>query len=371
MNIAEQIIDWLFRERLKVDDRWSYLLPTGFTWWAGDCAQTVEILGEETGPQGEPGYLLCVRTEVLCELDLTDAALEAINAIPMRAASMAGPVYDVHARRLDLWSQVRVTDDNGDWLRHLLAAAAVAQLAEVRVLAPAMADATGARLATSAHPESGPRTSAAEMATAAGLFVSSGDLPCAWSEAEFRDAADVAGAPFVSASAAGRRLVAELPFGNTTSQCRILGDQPHPLYGSGLLLVQSFPVDIRRSHPSGVEGPPESDGVRLALSLNAADLTGTPSGYGLGSYAHADGVIHFSGFLPNAVHRPGLMRALVSSAAARAQVMAARFVDGRWDGDRYSLDPAVLNRYTEQRREAAPVIERPRGCPMMRANAGG
>ena len=41
-NIAEEIIDWLFKEQLQIDEQWSYLLPTGFTWWADQYAQTVE-----------------------------------------------------------------------------------------------------------------------------------------------------------------------------------------------------------------------------------------------------------------------------------------------------------------------------------------
>ena len=42
--------------------------------------------------------------------------------------------------------------------------------------------------------------------------------------------------------------------------------------------------------------------------------------------------------------------------------MAARFVDGRWDADRYSLDPAVLERRMQQQLATAPVVERP-GLP--------
>ena len=363
VNIAEETIEWLYREQLGIDEQWSYLLPTGFTWWSDQYAQTVEFLGQETGPNGECGYLVSVRTELLRELDLTETALEEINSLPMRAASMAGPVYDVAARRLDLWSMVRVTDDNGGWLRFLLAAAAVTQLAEARLLAPVLAEATGALPATSEHPESGMRTAGGGINSAASVFVRSGDEQCAWSDAEFRDAVDNPALPVPSASADGRRFSADFPFGDKTSQCRILGDQAHPLYGNGLLVLQIFPV--------GQAAPSESDGVKLALSLNAADLTGAPTGYGLGSYAYADGLIHFSGFVPNALHRRGLLGALVASCAARAQAMAARFADGHWDADRYSLDPAVLSRRLEERRATAPVIERPRGCPMMRATTGG
>ena len=43
-NIAEEIIDWLCTEQLRIDEQWSHLLPTGFTWWADQYAQTVEIV---------------------------------------------------------------------------------------------------------------------------------------------------------------------------------------------------------------------------------------------------------------------------------------------------------------------------------------
>ncbi len=363
MNVAEEIIDWLASEQLRIDEQWSYLLPTGFTWWADQYAQTVEIVGEETGPNGETGYLICVRTELLRDLDLTEAALGEINALPMRCASLAGPVYDVEARRLDLWSLVRVTEDNGSWMRFLLGSAAVIQLAEARILAPVLATAVEALPASSTHPESGARTVPDEMAFAAGVLAGSGDQPCAWTESEFGDAAAeyMNRPPAAVATIEGHGITVELPFGENTSLCRIVGDQPHPLYGNGLLLLQSFPVSA----------PSENDGVRLALSLNAADLTRRISGYGLGSYAYADGQIHFTAFVPNALHKPGLLANLYQSCAARGQSMAARFTDGQWDPDAYTLDAEVLERRRRQQRETAPTLERPmRGCPMARAQTG-
>ena len=363
MNIAEEIIDWLATDQLRIDERWSYRLPTGLTWWADQFAQTVEITREETGPNGETGYLVCVRTELLRELDLTEAALAEINALPMRCASMAGPVYDPEARRLDLWSLARVTEDNGSWMRFLLGAAAVLQLAETRMTAPVLARATAALPAISEHPESGARAVPDQMAFAAKVFANGGEAPCAWTGAEVRAVADhyTAGSPSpVVAGADG--ITVEFPFGESTSECRLLTDQPHPLYGNGLLVLQSFPA-----HTS-----PETEGIKLALSLNAADLTHRLTGYGFGSYAWADDRVHFTAFLPNTLHKPGLLPNLISSCAARAQAMEARFAEGQWDGDAYSLDPAVLARRRQQRQAAAPTLERPmRGCPMARANTGG
>lgn len=358
MNVAEQTIDWLRTEQLRAGEEWSYLLPTGFSWWADRYLQTIEIVGEETGPAGETGYLVCVRTELLRDLDLTDTALEQLNALPMRCAALSGPVYDVPARRLDLWSLVRVTDDNGAWIRYLLGAAAVTQLAEVRLIAPVLAEAVGAKPAASDHPESGPRTVPDQMAFAAGTFVSSGDEPSAWLGTEFAEAADTSLNRGETVDGGGVRV--DFPFGTEVSECRLVADQPHPLYGNGLLILQRFPISV----------PSETDGIRMALSLNAADLTRQVNGYGLGSYAYADGTLHFTGFLPDALHRPGLLGNLYASCSARAQMMAARFTEGTWEADAFSLDAAVLARRAERRRAEEPAVERPlRGCPMMRAAA--
>ena len=362
MNVAEETIDWLAGEQFRIDDRWSYLVPTGFTWWPDQYAQTVEIVREQTGPRGETGYLVCVRTELLRDLDLTDSALAEINALSMRCASMSGPVYDAAARRLDLWSMARMHDDNGPWMRHLIAAAAVTQIAEARSLAQILAERTGALPATSGHPEGGLRTSPDRILSAAVDFVGSGEEPCAWTEDEFSDTVGRHMIGIPGATAAGRGFTVDIPFGAETSRLRVTGDQPHPLYGNGLLVLQRFPV----------RSGSEAEGIRLALSLNAADLTREHTGYGFGSYAYADGDVYFTGFVPNALHRPGLLANLYHSGAARVQAMAARFVEGGWDPEAYSLDAAVLARRQAEREAARPAAEpAPRGCPVMRAKTGG
>lgn len=362
MNVAEETVNWLAAEKFGTDEQFSYLLPTGFTWWPDEYAQTVEILREQTGPRGETGYLVCVRTELLRDLDLTDAALAEINGLSMRYAAMSGPVYDPPARRLDLWSLARVHDDNGPWMRDLLAGAAVTQIAEARMLAPVLAERTGALTATSGHPESGLRTSPDRIVSAAVDFVNAGGQPCAWSEAEFRDTVSRHMIGIPGATAGGRGFTVDVPFGGRTSRLQVLGDQPHPLYGSGLLVLQRFPVNAE----SDVEG------IRLALSLNAADLTREHTGYGFGSYTYADGDIHFTGFVPNALYKPGLLANLYHSGAARCQAMTARFAEGGWDAEAYSLDAAVLARRQAEREAAVPAAEpAPRGCPMTRARTGG
>ena len=362
VNVAEQTIDWLFDERFGIGEDWSYRIPTGFTWWADRYAQTVEIVGQQSTPDGQTGYLIAVRTELLTDLDLTDDALAAIGGVAMRCAAMSGPVYDVEARRLDVWSLARVHDANAAWIRDLIGAAATTQLAEARALAPLLAERTGARAAVSGHPQCGMREVPDEMAYAAAALVAAGDRPCAWPESEFAELAarEVPGKPRVHAHGAGFHVT--FGFGDGVSECSVRGDQPHPVYGNGLLVLQRFEVPAAS----------ESEGIALALSLNAADLTAEPTGHGFGSYVWADGAIHFSGFVSNALHRPGLLANSYLSCAARAAAMAARFAEGQWDAEAYSLDAGVLTRRRGELAASTPALAPPmRGCPMMRARSEG
>jgi hypothetical protein len=188
MNVGEQVVDWLFSTQLQVDEEWSVRTPTGFTWWADKNAQTIEIVAEETAPDGEIGYLVSVRTEMLRGVELTDAALAALNDGPMRRAAMSGPVYDIDARTVSLCALALVSADIAPWMRILLSAAAVLQIGEARSLGPALALSVGAQQAVSGHPHNGIRPAADQMAFAARLFSEVGKAPCRWPEAEFRDA---------------------------------------------------------------------------------------------------------------------------------------------------------------------------------------
>jgi hypothetical protein len=98
MNTGMKTIEWLFSEQLQVDDKWSVRTPNGFRWWADRNEQTVEVVGQETGPDKEIDYLVSVRTELLRCLHLGDRELKGMNALLMAFASMAGPVYDQEAK---------------------------------------------------------------------------------------------------------------------------------------------------------------------------------------------------------------------------------------------------------------------------------
>jgi hypothetical protein len=330
MNVGEQVVDWLYSTQLQVDDEWSIRTPTGFTWWADENAQTIEIVGEETAPDGETGYLVSVRTEMLHGVELTDAALAALNDGPMGWAAMSGPVYDLDARTLNSCALALVSADIAPWMRILLSAAAVLQIGEARSLGPALALSVGARQAISGHPHNGIRPTPDQIAFTAGIFIEGGRAPCRWPEAEFRDAVDeyMMQPPSIGATSGGVGFTVEFPFGDGSSLCQVSGDQPHLLYGNGLLVLQRFPYDAGS----------QADGIKLALSLNTADLVQEMTGYGLGSYVYDDGMLSFTGFYPNELYHPGTLPNIYFSCANRAHATAVRLLNREWDADAFSLD---------------------------------
>ena len=238
VNAGEQSIDWLYREQLQVDDEWSIRTPTGFTWWADQNAQTVEVLGAQAGPDGQSGYLVSVRTDLLTDLDLSDDALDQLNDGPMRFAALAAPVYDRDARTLSLHSLGRVHDENAEWMSMVLGSAAVLQIGEARLLGPALAEGLGARAAHSGHPQRGLRPTPDEMIYAVTVFLEEGKAACQWPEAEFTETVNqfMMAPPSIGASSDGRQFVVEFPFGDRSSLCQVMGTQPHPLYGNGLFV---------------------------------------------------------------------------------------------------------------------------------------
>jgi hypothetical protein len=324
MNAGEKTIDWLFREQLLVDPEWSTKLPTGFTWWADRHAQTIEIVGTKTSEDGETAYLISTRTELLRNLELTDKASARINALLMRFASMAGPVFDEKTGTLSLCSLVRVHESIREWMSALISAASVLQIAEARIMAAELAKVFNAESAESGHPDNGERPVPDELAEiVANLIAPVGRQRCRWLHEEFEQVVNdyMQAPPCLLATNGELSFTAEFPFGEGSSLFRGTGRDPHPRYGNGLLLIQSF----------GAGDFSEKEGVRLALSLNAVELTKNPAGYGFGSYSYHKGCIHFTSFLPNAVYRQGLLPNFYYAAASRAYQMSKVPKDADWE----------------------------------------
>ena len=337
MNAGEQVLDFLYATQLQVDDEWAVRTPTGFIWWAGYNAQIVEIIGEQTSPEGQTGYLISIRTEMVSDLDLTDDVLTDLNEGLMQAASMSGPVYDAERRTLSLCTLVRVHDEIVPWMKMLLSTAAILQLADVQFFAEEIAANHGGELAISGHPDSGIREHPDEMMYAAvRIFSEANREPLRLQESDFEGVVTqyMMQPPSVGASAGGMGLTVEFPFGDVSSLCQFFGDQDHPLHGNGLLIVQRFPY----------RAASVADGIRLALELNREYLTENTLSYGFGSYVYVDDMICFNGFIPNLLLRAGVVPSMYFSCANRAREMSGHLTGEDWDENSFSLDRSAVVR---------------------------
>ena len=315
---------------MKIDEKWSVRNDNGFEWWADKNAQTIEIIGEEESPEGEKAYLISIRTDFLFSVELNEKNLKIINTLMMPYAHMAGPVYNHDAKTLSLCSLVRVHEGISEWINPLISVASVLQIGEVRIMGAEYSKLLNAKEAISGHPDNGVRSEPDEMAEVIATFISPmGKEPCKWSEDEFQEAVDnyMQKPPSLMATGGGLGFTVEFPFGEQSSLCRVNGKEAHPRLGNGLLLIQSFPVS----------GYTDVEGTKLALSLNATELTEQPFGYGFGSYSYEKNLIHFTSFYPNAIYRSGLLVNIYYSCSNRAEAMSVHLEESEWTQD--SFDP--------------------------------
>jgi len=331
MNSGEELVAWLYRSTLQVDDKWAVQTEHGFTWWAHRHAQTVDVLGEENSPEGYAAWTVSVRTEVLNALTVDDQAATTLNHGLMANPSLAGFVFDDEAHTLSLCSVVAVHVGNLNWIRSLVGMAAALQLYESAQVASKLATDLGAENAVSGHPSSGVRwiPDNIQLFVVPSVVAPSGAEPCQWPSEEFSEVIRqcMGQPPALLATDGGQGLTVEFPYGVQSSLCEMKGDDPHPIYGNGLSVVQSFPVD----HLS------EAEGARLALSLNKVDLGRQASGYGFGSYSFTGSLIQFRTFLPNVLYRSGLLPSLYSAAAQRARAMSVLLAGKDWTSDSFNI----------------------------------
>lgn len=337
IDTETQTLEWLYSRQLKIDEEWACIYPHAIRWWSGPIAQTIEIIDQEEGPGGCTGYWVSVRTDLLEDCAFNSDDLGKINSLLMCFASLAGPVYDQDSETLSLCSIVRVYELISPWVNPLLGMAAAMQLGEAYALNRALAEALGVRPAISSHPINGLRQERDEITyvTEALILPASGESS-EWTKAEFRQSFDLhfkRRSDAVGSVGSGGMTV-EFPFGDNTSLCQLVASQPHPRYGNGLLVLQTFPVRVGS----------ESEGVRLAFELNAEEFSMNAHGHGLGSYAFRDGFLRFTAFYPNLAYREGILANLCVYCASRARHIALKMTGVDWTGARLHSRVSPLKR---------------------------
>ena len=338
MSTGPRVLEWLRTTLLQHDAQWVEATPRGFRWWPHQQAQTLEVIGQELGPDGAVVDLVQVRTALLRELDLDVEALEVLQAVALRTAGMAGPVYDAERRTLDLCSLARVSAETAAWMQRLLGMAALLQLRDAWWGTAALAEALGAVPAHSAHPVHGPRAEAdARIAEALVVIATEGRAPSRWAGEELARLAetDLTCSPALTGFGDERGFTVEFPHGaDTASLCEVATHQPHPWYGQGLALRQRFPVTLTT---------PEA-GWRLALELNARALGQVPMGYGFGSFGYEADTLTFHAFLPNAIQQRGVVANLYRSCAERARLLSVLLTGVDWTAESFDRGRSAMGR---------------------------
>lgn len=320
MTADDQLLLWLYRDQLQVDDNWSIKHPNGFSWWAHEYRQDVACVAQICDHEGDWAYLMSISTDVVVDIP-ENANLESVlGELANDQADLAGFVYDLRERTLRLHSLMRVHDGIRPWAQRLLSVAAVSQLHQAEQLAETLAVATGGKPAASRHPIRGARKGSYrdDMAeVAACLFPQHGEELSRWGKDSFEQAVFYAAEMRlgeVEITDAGMRL--EFNRSGLVSSLVVNPQFRHPEYGHGLLLSQRIPYEV----------PAPEKGVRLCMALNALHLAEYPAGYGLGTYAFRDGAIFFQSFIPNMGFIRGDLVNFVLSAGERHETLAELLV---------------------------------------------
>ena len=218
--------------------------------------------------------------------------------------------------------------------------ASILQIGEAKRLVEKLAGLTGATNDTSGHPINGVRPQEDDLAQIIQtLVIPWGKEPNRWTEKEFVEVekTNMQKPPSVGATSDAHGCTVEFPFGKQSSLCCFIGNQPHPYYGNGLLVLQSF-------HISKIS---REEGLKVALSLNEIELLNNPSGYGLGSYTYKDGLLHYASFFTNMGYRYGLLSNLYFNCAERARFISLKLLNQDWDASTFSpnLHQSAFSRF--------------------------
>lgn len=320
-DVGPEAVERLF-DLMRIDEEWSVRGSRAFRWWGHRQCQEVSA-GPAVRSEGIVICRLQARTAVVRDVPLSDS-LELLVASLSAQAALNAIVLDRAARKVFLSSHLVLHRETLDWGVSLFGSAAATQAVEAVLLAGLLSSMGFGEPEETPHPLSGARPEPDEMLSVVGqVFAPVGRHPSRFPAAEFEEIGQDRDGPSVLTNASGASLTAELPFtGSTPSVLRFArrnaGEDPgepetalfqatakeeHPRYGSGCLLLLSLPR--AGTTPEAVN------------QLNLAEATGQFVGYGLGAWCVSDGTAVHACFLPSAVYRPGLLKALMLDRAGR------------------------------------------------------
>lgn len=321
-EVGVRLLDFLYRS-MQIDEEWSVREDSRFTWWGYNLAQRVwadaVAYGEKTsvGVQAE--------TDILCDVPDTEETASLIDSLN-HYASLSAWVWDKERRQVKLVCSLRCDEENVVSLKGLLASAVAIQCADAHRAAGRLAGMLQCKLNVSHHPENGPRPAPDEMLLVREqLFAATPGEPSPFTEQNFAQVAQWL-RNSILATHSERGLTAEFPFWGDipvvvqriqrrsqirrmTSLLQVDCRSPHPILGSGLLMLLRLPVTCE-----------EGVGPELGRALNAAEAAERNLFSQLGGWCWDPdvGVPTFASFVPAAPYHAGMLYWLVQHMAGRS-----------------------------------------------------
>lgn len=322
-------------ELLRIDEHWLVDKGNGFTWWAGEFAQTVWT---DAGLyfNGQSTYRLHAETDLLRgrgKEHLYETAIER----EMDQCSLSSVIYDIDDDTFKLHCSAFVTTDNVHWLQKAFLAGVALQVAEATTIGHNLATAIGGVPATSAHPTAGIRTDAhPDLDLVQRFFKPLGAQRSRWTDAvEWqrmertmeREAQEF----FCDHRSHLRATFAWTCTPSSTIILEVNSEEPHPVLGNGLHFTLTVPLKIAEEHVA-----------RLALELNLYERREWKRCHMLGSWSCHDGQLAYRSFVPNTVYNPELLPELALSMAVRAQWTDEFFQEKKRQAMQPAAPPAAV-----------------------------
>ena len=218
--------------------------------------------------------------------------------------------YDAATRSIESVQSGIVHEQTLDWRPELLAAGFIIQLCHAEEDAPALRRVLGGRLASSRHPSRGRRKEPDDMLNVVwavfrprgagpSLFANKFEFDTICEQTQRINAA--------SFGASDTGVAIEVPFGRSTALITLNAKEENPRIGAGLGVFLQLPIFASFE-----------ECVRLAAWLNRKEANGEFLSHCWGAWSvkkHGDAcTVARCGFIPNALHRPGLAMDMAAAA---------------------------------------------------------
>lgn len=306
-------------DSLKVEDKYRLDHGRGFTWWAGDYAQSIHT---DLGIFHHMSNYFRIHSEIeLLKTDGHPGACELPLLKMMADATFSALTYDSDKDTFKLHCSVYACYDNEEWIKRVFLGAVGLQLSEAQHTAKRLAEELNISAATSVHPMSGMREHAHPMVEADERFFKPwGAQPSKWvGGTEWEDARQAIRRISVKCSTDdSTRLDGEFEWdhGNPSDAVKLVitTEEPHPLLGNGLTFRLIIPVNML-----------EESRAHLALHLNEMERRQWNWCHDVGSYCCRGIDLAFDCFIPNISYAPGILTEMAHDMGTRA-----RWLNEQW-----------------------------------------